>query len=228
MNLSHFCRKIASSTNGPAERAVQTFKQGMKKQGDGSVDTKLARFLLSYRINPQSTTGESPAQLRWGCSLRSHLDLLRPDVATLVHLAQSIQKKQHDHHSRTRGVKLGDAVSVRNYSRGSKWVPGTILQETGPLSARVELQDGMVVRRHRDQLISPTTEPLCPTPTSQRVSHSNEGSVVSEVAVPDVNSPEVTCGELEPPTTPEDPSLFPATPVRRYPVRDRRPPQRYY
>ena len=50
------------STNGLVERAVQTFKQGMKKHGDGSVDTKLARFLLSYQITPQSTTGESPAQ----------------------------------------------------------------------------------------------------------------------------------------------------------------------
>ena len=69
------------STNGLVERAVQTFKQGIKKQGDGSVDTKLARFLLSFRITPQSTTGESPAQLRWGRSLKSHLDLLRPDVA---------------------------------------------------------------------------------------------------------------------------------------------------
>ena len=84
----------------------------MKKQGDGSVDTKLARFLLSYRITPQSTTGESPAQLPWGRSLRSHLDLLRPDVATRVHLAQSRQKKQHDQRSRTRRVKLDDAVSV--------------------------------------------------------------------------------------------------------------------
>ena len=46
---------------------------------------KLARFLLSYPINPQSTTGESPAQLRWGRSLRSHLHLLRPDVAIRVH-----------------------------------------------------------------------------------------------------------------------------------------------
>ena len=132
----------------------------MKKQGDGSVDTKLARFLLSYRITPQSTTGESPAQLRWGRSLRSHLDLLRPDVATRVRLAQCRQKKQHDQHSRTLRVKLGDAVSVRNCSRGSKWVPGTIIQETVPLSARVELEDGMVVRRHHDQLISRTTEPL--------------------------------------------------------------------
>ena len=105
---------------------------------------KLARFLVSYPINPQSTTGESPAQLRWARSLRSHLHLLRPDVAIRVHLAQSRQKKQHDQPSRTRGVKLGDTVSVRNYSRGSKWVPGTIIQETGPLSARVELQDGMV------------------------------------------------------------------------------------
>ena len=138
------------------------------------------------------------------------------------------EKKRHDQHSRTRGVKLGDAVSVRNYSRGSKWVPGTIIQETGPLSVRVELEDGMVVRRHHDQLISRTTQPLCPSPTAQRAGHSNEGSVVPEVAVSDVHSPEVTCGELEPPTTPEDPSLFPATPVRRYPVRDRRPPQRYY
>ena len=86
----------------------------MKKQGDGSVDTELARYLLSYRITPQSTTGESPAQLRWGRSLRSHLDLLRPDLD-----------------SRTRGVKLVDAVSVRIYPRGSKWVLGTIIQETG-------------------------------------------------------------------------------------------------
>ena len=72
------------STKGLVERAVQTFKKGMNKQGDGSVDTKLARFLLSYRITPQSTTGESPIQLLWGRNLRSHLDLLRPDVAKRV------------------------------------------------------------------------------------------------------------------------------------------------
>ena len=104
-------------------------------------------------------------------------------------MAQSRQKKQRDQHSRKREVKLGDAVSVRNYSRGSKWVPGTIIQETGPLSVRVELEDGMVVRRHHDQLISRSTQPPCPSPTAQRAGHSNEGSVVPEVAVPDVNSP---------------------------------------
>ena len=66
-----FLQKKASSTlpqqlstqvqMARVELAVQTFKQRMKKQGDGSVNTKLARFLLSYQITPQSTTGESPA-----------------------------------------------------------------------------------------------------------------------------------------------------------------------
>ena len=64
-------------------------------------------WLLSYRITLQSTTGEPPAQLRWGRSLKSHLDLLRPDVAIRVHLAQSRQNKQHDQHSRTRGGRSG-------------------------------------------------------------------------------------------------------------------------
>ena len=57
------------STNGLVERAVQTLTRGMKKQSDGSVDAKLARFVLSYLITPQSTTGEAPATLRWRRSL---------------------------------------------------------------------------------------------------------------------------------------------------------------
>ena len=69
---------------------------------------------------------------------------------------------------------------------------------------------------------------LCPSPTAQRAGHSKEGSLVLEVAVPNVNSREVTCGELESRITPEDPSLVPATLVLWYPVRDRRPPQRNY
>ena len=60
----------------PGKRAIQTFKQGTKKQGRGNIETKLTHFLLSYRITPQTTTDESPAQLRWGRSLKSHLDML--------------------------------------------------------------------------------------------------------------------------------------------------------
>ena len=36
-------------SNVIAERAVQTFKTGMAKLQEGSVETKLARFLFKYR-----------------------------------------------------------------------------------------------------------------------------------------------------------------------------------
>lgn len=41
------------ASNGLAERAVQTFK-GMRKLKEGSLETKLSRFLFKYRITPPS------------------------------------------------------------------------------------------------------------------------------------------------------------------------------
>ena len=43
------------ASNGLAERAVRTFKEGMRKLKDDSIDTKLARFLFKYRMTPQSS-----------------------------------------------------------------------------------------------------------------------------------------------------------------------------
>ena len=36
------------ASNGQAERAVQTFKENMKKQSKDSLNTRIARFLFSY------------------------------------------------------------------------------------------------------------------------------------------------------------------------------------
>nr|XP_055051722.1 uncharacterized protein K02A2.6-like [Misgurnus anguillicaudatus] len=68
-----------ASSNGCAERAVQTFKAMMKKAAGGSLNTKVARVLFSYRITPQSTMGLSPAELLQGRKLRSMLDRIHPD-----------------------------------------------------------------------------------------------------------------------------------------------------
>ena len=51
------------STSGLAERAVQTLKQGLKKLKQGSIETRVSRFLSSYRTTPQSTTGLSPSEM---------------------------------------------------------------------------------------------------------------------------------------------------------------------
>ena len=76
------------ASNGLVERAVQTFKTAMKKQ-DGSMQIRLSRFLFKYRITPHTTTDQSPAQLRWGTQLRSHLTLLHPEVGKTVRYAQN-------------------------------------------------------------------------------------------------------------------------------------------
>ena len=51
------------ASNCLAERAVRIFKEGFEKMEDGTVQTKLSRFLLSHRTTPHSTTGVPPAEL---------------------------------------------------------------------------------------------------------------------------------------------------------------------
>ena len=142
------------SSNGLVERAVQTFKQGMKKQIQGTIETKVAHFLFSYRTTLQTTTGETPAELRWGRSLRTHLDLVKPNVAARVETAQTQQKNRHGQHSKPRLFSVGDLVHARNYSGNTKWTRGTVVEETGPVSVKVELEDGTIIRRHHDQLVT--------------------------------------------------------------------------
>lgn len=65
------------ASNGEAERFVQTFKHALKaaKNDPGSLNTKLARFLLAYRNTTNATTGVSPADLFLKHPLRTRLDL---------------------------------------------------------------------------------------------------------------------------------------------------------
>ena len=62
------------STNGLAERAVQTVKRGILKLKDGSLTDKLSRFLFSYRNTPLQLTGSTPAELFLGRRVKSALD----------------------------------------------------------------------------------------------------------------------------------------------------------
>ena len=89
------------STNGLAERAVQTVKQGIKQMEGDSLEEKLSRFLHKYRIAPHSTTGISPSELLMGKRLRSRLDLIYPDVSSQVE-GKQWKQKCHDKKQETR------------------------------------------------------------------------------------------------------------------------------
>ena len=85
------------STNGLAERFVQTFKRAMKTsaQDEPNLNTRLSQFLLGYRSTPHATTNVSPGELFLQRKLRTRFDLLKPNVESVVTTKQSDQKTSY-------------------------------------------------------------------------------------------------------------------------------------
>ncbi len=108
------------STNGLAERAVQSFKLGIKRTSGDSVQDRLSRYLFKYRITPHTTTGVPPAELLMGRRLQSRLDLLYPELSQKVQSQQLKQKRSHDNTKTLRSFQVGD---LENFSDPSpKWL----------------------------------------------------------------------------------------------------------
>ena len=142
------------STNGQAERLVQSFKKGVKAdKSSRTLQHKLDRFLLAYRSAPHATTELSPAQLLLGRNVKTRLDLIKPDVS------RKVNKKLLQPNDRTlKSFDHNQNVWVRNYRRGPKWVRGTVIEQTGPVLYKVKVND-QTWKRHVEQLRDSN---LCP------------------------------------------------------------------
>ena len=107
------------STNGQAERFVQTFKRAMKAgEREGlSLKTRLAQFLLSYRSTPHATTNVSPSELFLQRKIRTRFDLLKPNTERKVSDKQmkQKQKQQHDKHAKPRTFSVGQQVMLKDF-----------------------------------------------------------------------------------------------------------------
>jgi hypothetical protein len=134
------------ASNGLAERAVQSVKEGIQKFNSGTLETKVSRYLFKYRSTPHATTGKSPAQLMFSREIKTHLDLLHPDSHDNVTKNQLKQKLYHDIHAKERSFKSGDNVFVKNFSSGPCWLPGVISEKTGPVSYIVQIAGNRLVR----------------------------------------------------------------------------------
>ncbi|KAL5497149.1 hypothetical protein EMCRGX_G013571 [Ephydatia muelleri] len=224
------------SSNGMAERAVQTVKQGVKKMTTGTLRDKLARFLFQYRITPQTTTGVSPAELLYGRRLRSRLDALHPNLAERVERRQQGQKAAHDTNAVERSFQEQESVYVK-YARGGrwKWVPGKITKCKGPLSFDVVLENGTVCRRHQDQLRKRageaddtwmgdrlSTDVAAEDPELNNGAQDEQEEDANNSVVGD--EPEID-EEIDQEARP--PVIVQQAPDRRYPSRNRRQPERY-
>eukprot|EP00731_Ephydatia_muelleri_P028865 Em0020g509a len=139
------------TTNGLAERAVQTVKDALKKTS-GDIDTRLSRFLFQYRLTLHSSTGQSPAKLLLGRVPRSHLDFLFPDVADNVKQNQQRQKQNHDQRATERFFVVGDKVYALNHRGTPTWLPGTVSAVSGSRSLTIKFSDGRESRYHADHV----------------------------------------------------------------------------
>ena len=204
------------SSNGLAERAVQVFKQGMKKVSNGTILDRISRFLFQYRITPHTTTGLPPCEMLMGRKLRSRLDLLKPDVQARVISKQAKQKSDRDKHCKPRTFVEGERVFAKNFGQGKKWLPGHIVSRKGPVSFQVELQNGQKCHRHQDQLRHRATDNIVSKSYSEEntvlIDDDNQSNPESEPEQVENNSPEPDASGGE---------------SRRYPSQIHRPPTQY-
>ena len=127
------------------------------------METRVSRFLARYRITPQTSTGVWLAELFLGRKPRSRLDLVYPEIGRKVRQSQASQKLAHDWHAKQRTMLEGEAVYASNFRSGPNWMPGALIQSTGPTSFAEQMENGQLWRRHQDHLIPRSSVPQEPT-----------------------------------------------------------------
>lgn len=229
------------ATNGLAERFVQTMKHALKtSQGQGTLHQRLHNFLLTYRNSPHATTKTSPASLMLKRDLRTTFDLLKPSaVEDIVQRQQEKQVRRREQKGKERVFISGESVLARNYRGEPKWIPATVIAQTGPVSYTVQTADG-VWRRHVDQLLQTPS-----VPAELSLGDSSDALVNTPVHLPphvqDPTTPETTVSVEDVTATGTETSSFTVAPAtssrledhktnvpldKRYPTRERRPPTR--
>lgn len=145
-----------------------------------------------------------------GRRLRSRLDSLLPNLTKRVEAQQTKQAQQHNSTKPLRTFAIADLVYVRDFTASrSKWIPGTVVKVTGPLSYHVQLASGETVRRHVDAM-HPRRAPVEPAQSQQR-----DDIAEDDVSLPDL--PPTPGPAVVPPQPP--PSLRRSTRQRRAPAR---------
>jgi hypothetical protein len=116
--------------------------------------------------------------------------------------------------AKERLFKEGDNVFIRHFVQNSKakWISGKVLAKTGPVSYKIELTNGTLVRRHIDHIRRCYMDKLDTEPTE------NEYDVDIEIPVRDDN--EIKPQNHETKSAPQSTDI----PIRQYPKCNRREP----
>lgn len=83
--------------------------------------------------------------------LFTSFDLLKPTNAEeTVRRQQECQVKCHELSAKDRNLNPGETVLARNYLKGPKCVPATVIAQTGLVSYIVQTAEDVIWKRHTD------------------------------------------------------------------------------
>ena len=163
------------------------------------------------------------------------------------------KKAYHDRHSHARELRVGQSVWAKNFREGPAWVPARVSDQVGPLSFLVQLSDGGLWRRHIDHLRAGCDQPpegvTCTSQLSEGTEdeftpvectdtgtphHSNAGETLAATPLTEhapteeqSHATESNTSESHAPSHPNESVQPTDTNIsRRYPTRQRKPPDR--
>jgi transposase InsO family protein len=193
------------SSNGEAERAIQTVKKLWRKAEDKYL------VLLDYRTTPLPGVNLSPSQLLMGRRPRNILptanELLKPqshDTVRVKNLFDEQKQDQKFYHDRRRGVRelspLQDGAAVRISGGDVPWKPGIVVGKYEKPRSYVVRSGNQLYRRNRKHLRA-----CSETANRETVDDSEPPDPIIDTYI-DKPMPEVAMKANEKPTSPRQSS----------------------
>lgn len=136
------------SSNGEAERFVQSFKKSVEKNclDEMTLKDSVRLSLATYRSIPHpSLNWKTPAEVLHGRQPRCLLSLINP-LSNPSH-----SNTENNDTVNSSKFTVDSLVYARNYLHGPKWLPGKIVSKLGSTVYMVETDRG-IWKRHSNQL----------------------------------------------------------------------------
>lgn len=139
------------ASNGLAERAVQTVKnvflkqmlQDSKTNHSRSLQHHIDSFLFAYRNTPHTMTGLSPADVMFKFRPKTHLSLLKPNLADkMINRQEETERTANARRGNPRSFTVEDKVYVKTV-RNEKinWQSGIITKIISPVTYLVKVDN---------------------------------------------------------------------------------------
>ncbi|XP_059053034.1 uncharacterized protein K02A2.6-like, partial [Achroia grisella] len=136
------------SSNGQAERTVQTVKNKLRKRTSEPWHVRLPNLLYGLRATPNSVNEKTPAELLNNRRFRTQFDYLNP---LSYKTDRKLSANENNEKLKVRSFEIGESVYVRNYSKGPRWLRGMVEKRVGVCRYLVRW-NGRLLLRHINQM----------------------------------------------------------------------------